>query len=509
MRNYLVKFLYIFYSMTSLIHYFHRQKKEINTVARTNSKIKWKRKVSSFLNMPSNVRSGVLTLLHTACGAGVLAMPFAFKPFGLMPGLITLTFCGICSLCGLLLQTRIAKYVPKSENASFAKLTQLINPSISVVFDFAIAVKCFGVGVSYLIIVGDLVPQIVQSIFYRNDDNMSGSQEHHMFLDRRLYITLIMVFVISPLCFKRSLNSLRYASMIAIISVAYLSGLIIYHFVNRHQLERGQVYFMVPHGDSQSHSPLTTLPIFVFAYTCHHNMFSVINEQVDKSFKVIRRIPIFAIVLAYFLYIIIGGTGYMTFGENIVGNILTLYPNSISTTIGRLAMLLLVMLAFPLQCHPCRSSVKNIIIFIENFRKGKLYDNRASFIPLDNFNNEDPQEEPTQQNNEEPNLRSESLRHINIITLCILLFSYLLAISITSLAKVLAIVGATGSTSISFILPGLFGYKLIGSEFTGTNERVPTSIKIFKYLSLSLFIWGIAVMVASLSAIVFLGTSSH
>lgn len=146
---------------------------------------------------------------------------------------------------------------------------------------------------------------------------------------------------------------------------------------------------------------------------------------------------------------------------------------------------------------------------IENFRKGKLYDNRASFIPLDNFNSEDPQEEPTQQNNEEPNLRSESLRHINIITLCILLFSYLLAISITSLAKVLAIVGATGSTSISFILPGLFGYKLIGSEFMGTNERVPTSIKIFKYLSLSLFIWGIAVMVASLSAIVFLGTSSH
>ncbi|QHS71484.1 amino acid transporter [Saccharomyces paradoxus] len=458
--------------------------------------------------MPSNVRSGVLTLLHTACGAGVLAMPFAFKPFGLMPGLITLTFCGICSLCGLLLQTRIAKYVPKSENASFAKLTQLINPSLSIVFDFAIAVKCFGVGVSYLIIVGDLVPQIAQSIFYRNDDNID-SQERHIFLDRRLYISLVMVSVISPLCFKRSLNSLRYASMIAIISVAYLSGLIIYHFVNRHQLERGQVYFMVPHRDSQTHSPLTTLPIFVFAYTCHHNMFSVINEQADKSFKVLRRIPILAIALAYFLYIIIGGTGYMTFGENIVGNILTLYPNSISTTIGRLAMLLLVMLAFPLQCHPCRSSVKNIIIFIENFRKGKLYDNRTGFIPLDDLSNEDPQEGLTQQNNEEPNLRIESLRYTNIITLCILLFSYILAISITSLAKVLAIVGATGSTSISFILPGLFGYKLIGSEFTDRNERVPFSIKIFKYLGLFLFIWGIAVMVASLSATVFLGTSSH
>ncbi|CAI4054749.1 hypothetical protein SKDZ_02G0200 [Saccharomyces kudriavzevii ZP591] len=459
--------------------------------------------------MTSNVRSGVLTLLHTACGAGVLAMPFAFKPFGLMPGLITLTICGICSLCGLLLQTRIAKYVPKSENVSFAKLTQLINPSLSIVFDFAIAVKCFGVGVSYLIIVGDLMPQIVSSILYRDDGSTGGPQEHHGILDRRLSISLIMLFVIAPLCFKKSLNSLRHASMIAIISVAYLSGLIIYHFLNRHQLERGQVYFMVPHRDTESHAPLTTLPIFVFAYTCHHNMFSVINEQADKGFRILKRIPIIAISLAFVLYVIIGGAGYMTFGKNIVGNILTLYPNSVSTTIGRLAMLLLVMLAFPLQCHPCRSSIKNIIIFIENFRKGKLQENRDDCIPLDVLSSVNSQEESRQQNNEQQNFPSVSPRHTNIITLCILGSSYLLAISITSLAKVLAIVGATGSTSISFILPGLFGYKLIGSEYISRDERVPASVKILKYLGLLLFIWGIVVMIASLSATVFLGTSSH
>lgn len=459
--------------------------------------------------MPSDPRSGVLTLLHTACGAGVLAMPFAFKPFGLLPALITLTFCGICSLCGLLLQTRIVKYVPKSENASFAKLTQLINPSLSIVFDFAIAVKCFGVGVSYLIIVGDLMPQILSSILYRNDDSTGDSQEHHMFLDRRLCISLVMMFVIAPLCFKKSLNSLRHASMIAIVSVAYLCGLIIFHFLYRSELERGQVYFMTPHQDAQSHSPLTTLPIFVFAYTCHHNMFSVINEQADKSFKILRRIPILAISLAYVLYVVIGGTGYMTFGDNIVGNIITLYPNSIYTTIGRLAMLLLVTLAFPLQCHPCRSSIKNMIVFIKNLRKDKTDDSTADFIPLDDLSSEDPQEEVAQQNNEQSNLPIESSRQTNVITLCILIFSYLLAISITSLAKVLAIVGATGSTSISFILPGLFGYKLIGSEFTNSNDRVPTRVKLFKYLGLLLFIWGIAVMVASLFATAFLGSSSH
>ena len=152
---------------------------------------------------------------------------------------------------------------------------------------------------------------------------------------------------------------------------------------------------------------------------------------------------------------------------------------------------------------------KRQFIFIEDFRKGRLHDNRTGFIPLDDFNSEEPHDELSQQSSEGPTLRSESQRHTNVITLCVLVFSYILAISITSLAKVLAIVGATGSTSISFILPGLFGYKLIGSEFTNRNERVPVSIKIFKYLGLSLFIWGLVIMIASLSATVFLGTSSH
>lgn len=37
-------------------------------------------------------------------------------------------------------------------------------PNAAVIFDFAISVKCFGVGVSYLIIIGDLMPGVVQGI---------------------------------------------------------------------------------------------------------------------------------------------------------------------------------------------------------------------------------------------------------------------------------------------------------------------------------------------------------
>jgi amino acid permease len=47
-----------------------------------------------------------------------------------------------------------------------------------------------------------------------------------------------------------------------------------------------------------------------------------------------------------------------------------------------------------------------------------------------------------------------------LITAGIVTGSYIIALSVQSLDKVLAIVGATGSTTICYILPGLFYYRL-------------------------------------------------
>lgn len=51
-----------------------------------------------------------------------------------------------------------------------------------------------------------------------------------------------------------------------------------------------------------------------------------------------------------------------------------------------------------------------------------------------------------------------------LITSGILILSYFTAINVSSLDRVLAYVGSTGSTAISFILPGLFYYKISDPE---------------------------------------------
>lgn len=451
------------------------------------------------LPMSSSIHSGVITLLHTACGAGILAMPYAFKPFGLVLGIILIIICGIAASTGLYLQSYVSKYVP-AQHASFFSLCQLTYPQLSVVFDAAIAVKCFGVGVSYLVVVGDLLPQI-----------MATFTDNSWLLSRQFQITVVTLLVVAPLCFMKRLDSLRYTSSIAISAVAYLCVLVVFHFlVPTSEIDhlRGNVSVWKP-TDVHA-SMLGSFPIFVFAYTCHHNMFSIINEQKNNSLNSLKKLISSAMLLAMCLYIIIGALGYATFGDHITGNIITLYPQSVSSTIGRIAMALLVILAFPLQCHPARASINHIIHF---FHPAGQKANPTTSLGEQNsllFDNESGHscEDELVEENSPHQLPVVTLggKKFILITASILILSYLLAMSVTSLAKVLSIVGATGSTSISFILPGIFGYNLVASEYS-VDDIIPRHERFLKYISLLLAILGVVVMIACLGATLFLGAT--
>lgn len=457
--------------------------------------------------MSSTNKSAVLTLLHTCCGSGILALPFAFKANGLILSVLTIFFSGFCALSGLLCQAEITKYVRNKRNLSFFAVSKITYPSLGVFFDMAIAVKCFGVSVSYLIVAGDLLPQIFQTF-------TSNSFFHH----RELHILTLSIFVIGPLCFLRKLGSLKIASMVAISSVVYLCFMVVLNFLFPSadvKALKGTVSLWKPSLHFQDTNSLKSFPIFVFAYTCHHNTFSVINELQNNTLKSIRTIAISAMGLACILYTAIGISGYLTFGDNIKGNIITMYPSSILTTIGRIAIVVLVTLAFPLQCHPCRASIHHIY---EHFASSNLDKNSQhaagtatsrNYLPAGEHNpliatvSPTPTDELIEEGSSKVTTSELNSKTFTLITCSILCASLLLAISVKSLATMLSIVGATGSTSIAFILPGLFAHNLIGSEYRQTRTKLPTWTKVKKNLALGLSFWGVCVMVTALSSTLF------
>jgi amino acid permease len=113
---------------------------------------------------------------------------------GVFMGICVILFAGATSGMGLYFLSRCALRIERGHSSFFA-VAKRTYPDAAVVFDSAIAIKCFGtavvdcadtgVAVSYLIIIGDLMPQVIGSIF-------PGSKSMPFLLDRQFWITTFM-----------------------------------------------------------------------------------------------------------------------------------------------------------------------------------------------------------------------------------------------------------------------------------------------------------------------------
>lgn len=234
-------------------------------------------------------------------------------------------------------------------------------------------------------------------------------------------------------------------------------------------------------------------------------MFSAINEISRKNESTYITIVSFSIYPASIMYLVVGIIGYLTFGSAVRGNIITMYPYSLSTLIGRLAIVILVLFSYPLQCHPCRASVSNIYHWVLN----KYSNDTSNYTTVEN---DEPEAEVVSQHSVRTVYTShlETKTHI-LLTVIILVLSFIMAIKVKSLEVVLAFVGSTGSTSISFILPGLFAYSLLKNQSKNTinpdfhyrfygseSARYFSKDKVLQGLAIGLFCLGIVVLIVCL-----------
>ena len=95
--------------------------------------------------------------------------------------------------------------------------------------------------------------------------------------------------MVIPLSFLRRLDSLKYTSVIALISIGYLVVLVVYHFMEGDTLDRkGSVHVLEPNGFA---SVLSTFPVVVFAYTCHQNVRTLLCVVVKLKLTHVRCSP--------------------------------------------------------------------------------------------------------------------------------------------------------------------------------------------------------------------------
>jgi len=126
------------------------------------------------------------------------AMPATMSAMGIFMGVCVIVFAGATAGIGLYFLSRCALRIERG-HSSFFSVAKRTYPEAAIIFDSAITIKCFGtiplpggglradvgVAVSYLIIIGDLMPQVIGSVF-------PGSKAMPFLLDRQFWITAFM-----------------------------------------------------------------------------------------------------------------------------------------------------------------------------------------------------------------------------------------------------------------------------------------------------------------------------
>lgn len=414
----------------------------------------------AFQQQTGTILSSSINIINTILGAGMLAMPSAIAAVGLGLGIVLIGFCAAASAFGLFLLSRIAAQAGRK--SSFFTCASITYPRAAVYFDLAIAVKCFGVSISYLVIIGRVVPEIIKGIW----PSLVGS----VWSNRETWITISMIILV-PFCFLRKLDSLKYTSAFSLCAVIYLLFVILgFYFMPLEEMVFPKFSELV--WFKFSSQILKNLPIFVFAFTCHQNIFSIYNELENNSSRQIDKVIGRSIGVSFTVYQIIGVIGYLTFGENVGPNIIAMYSkygNTWVLTGLQTSIAFLVLFSYPLQCHPCRNSLDKVIPHLKTVNPNGVMSNGR----------------------------------FSILTIAIMISSYLIAVSVSNLATVLAVVGATGSTTICYILPGLFYYKLC------ENQSTPGTPKpLLQRFAVGMIFLGSFIMVTSLTFIVF-GQTTH
>lgn len=263
--------------------------------------------------------SSSISLVKTIIGAGLLSMPLAFSTDGIVFGVFIIAVAALTSGYGLFLQAYVSKYVPAG-HATFFSICSVTYPALSVVFDIAIAVQCFGCALSYLVLIGDIMPTIVTKLPYVDVES------------HRTFWILASTVICVPLSFLKNLDSLKYTSILGLVAILYMALLVIGHFLvgDIPADEKGDLTLFPPTASGV----FSTFSIIVFAFTGHQNMFSIVNEAQDKSLTSLTRLVNSAVLLAASFFIVVGLAGYLTFGNTVTGNIILLYPNEWTTTIG-------------------------------------------------------------------------------------------------------------------------------------------------------------------------------
>lgn len=308
-----------------------------------------------------------------------MSLPFAIYAYGYVLGTMIMILAAAASFFGLFLYIQASE--PLGRQSSPFSLAKVTYPRLWVVLDLAIVLKCVGVSLSYLLIIGDLMTNFMLGCVAETAD-----VDQSVWTDSRVWIALFMLIIV-PLSFLKRMDHLRYSSFLGLASIIYLTALSVVSLIINPPETINNVVPFIPKFSSQM---LASFGVFIFAFTCHQNIFPLINETKKNSVNRMSFISVISIAISFCIYLIYGLCSYVKYADHfaLTSSMFSLYPKDPAFQLARMLFAFLLATSYPLQVLPFRNSFERLILLDEAMRKNhgnKIYIASTSLLLVITF----------------------------------------------------------------------------------------------------------------------------
>ncbi|KAF4658942.1 hypothetical protein FOL47_007775 [Perkinsus chesapeaki] len=360
-------------------------------------------------------------IANTMIGTGVLGLASAFAATGWILGFVLMTFSAVMAVFALHLMNCLSMK-SKDRQVSWYTVSEAYCPWVKLVVDIVVIVKCAGVAVSYLQVAGDMMSMLL--VFWSGTDFSQSTV--------RALVIVAAALAMAPTCMAKNLKSTTFANVLALVTITYCVIL-------------GCIYSDVDAGDDSVGIPaqssftnvLAKLPVFIFAFTCHENMFPCATDMKDRTQKKLDIVAVSAELTGFIIFLPAVIFPYLTFGFHVEPNYLQNidFQNNIPVQIGYVALSIGVLCSYALQVVPI---VRSAMVLVT---RGKTIRGR----------------------------RKANIVFYTVAALCQLV-PMAVAIAVHSLGVTFSFVGIVGSNTIAYIMPSFLYLMMI--KKTGSKKGV-------------------------------------